>query len=139
MKPVLHQQRGNTLFPSLLGLIVIALLGALVYLQWRGDFHPHIDDKIAHYAVVLNNGQSIFAHVDRVNTGELELSDVYYVQSRMNPETKEVQNALVRRGMIEWHSPKKMLVNTRNVLIMEPVDPESKVAKLIAEQKAADK
>lgn len=134
-----HTQQGNTLISSLLGLFIIALLGTLAYLQWRGDFHPNIDEKTAHYAIVLSNGQSIFAHVDRVSAGQIELSDVFYIQSRMNPETKEVQNALIRRGKIEWHSPKKMLVNGRSILIMEPVDPESKVAKLIAEQKAAEK
>lgn len=134
-----HKHRGNTLISSLLGLFIIALLGALAYLQWRGDFHPNIDEKTAHYAIVLINGQSILAHVDRVSAGQLELSDVFYIHSRMNPETKETQNALIRRGKIEWHSPRKMLVNGRNILFMEPVDPESQVAKLIAEQKAEQK
>ena len=63
------------------------------------------------------------------------LQDVYYIQSRQNPETKQVSNVLVKRGQ-EWHSPDRMIVNRRQVILLEPVTETSQVARLIAEQQA---
>jgi hypothetical protein len=63
----------------------------------------------------------------------LVLQDVYYIQSRQNPETKQVANVLVKRGQ-EWHSPDRMILNRRHVILLEPVTETSQVAKLIAEQ-----
>jgi hypothetical protein len=61
------------------------------------------------------------------------LRDVYYVVSQANPDTKQVNNVLVKRGK-ELHEPDRMYLNPTQVLFVEPVGVNSKVAKLIAEQ-----
>jgi hypothetical protein len=63
------------------------------------------------------------------------LTDVFYIQSSANPETKAVINILVKRGK-EWHGPQFMYINAKNILVIEPVAPDSQVAKLIKEATA---
>jgi hypothetical protein len=73
--------------------------------------------------------------VQSLDAQYLVLQDVYYIQTRQNPETKQTSNVLVKRGQ-EWHSPDRMIVNRRQVTLLEPVTENSQVAKLIAEQQA---
>jgi hypothetical protein len=56
------------------------------------------------------------------------------VQSVTNPETKQTNNILVKRGK-EWHGPDRMIINNRHLVLVEPVSDSSKVAQLIAETK----
>jgi hypothetical protein len=53
----------------------------------------------------------------------------------VNSETKQTTNILVKRGK-ELHSPDKMYLNPNQIILVEPVGPNSKVAQLIAESKA---
>ena len=62
------------------------------------------------------------------------LKDVFYIQSSTNPETKQTMNVLVKRGK-ELHAPDRMNLNPSQIILVEPVGPDSKVAQLIAEQK----
>jgi len=64
-----------------------------------------------------------------------ELTDVYYIQSQVNQETKAVSNILVRRGN-EWHGPDRMFLNERHIILIEPVGTSSKVAQLIEADKS---
>ncbi len=64
----------------------------------------------------------------------LEMSDVHYVQRGIEAKTKKQTNVLLKRGK-EWHGPNRMIVNLDHVVFIEPVDPDSKVAELIAELK----
>jgi len=43
---------------------------------------------------------------------------------------------LIKRGG-EWHKPEYMRINARHIVMIEPVAPESRMAKLIQEAKAA--
>jgi hypothetical protein len=63
-----------------------------------------------------------------------ELTDVYYIQSQVNQETKEVKRVLVRRGN-EFHGPDRMFLNERHIELIEPVGEKSDVAKLIEADK----
>jgi hypothetical protein len=119
---------------TVLVLGIIALLAGDLYFNKPG-FAPKLDSKITYYAVALNTGQMYYGHPESVCRGVVVLTDVYYVLRQVNPETKEVHNTLVSRRKNEWHSPERMILNAANVLMMEPVDPASSVAKLIAEQK----
>jgi hypothetical protein len=58
--------------------------------------------------------------------------DVYYIVTQTNPETKQNNNVLVKRGK-ELHGPDRMYVNPNQIVFVEPVGPGSKVAQLIAE------
>jgi hypothetical protein len=84
-------------------------------------------------AVLLTNGSVYFGHLDGYGGHDPVLRDVYYVVSQANPDTKQVNNVLVKRGK-ELHEPDRMYLNPTQVLFVEPVGVNSKVAKLIAEQ-----
>jgi len=64
----------------------------------------------------------------------VKLGEVFYVQARVNPQTKESSNILVKRGK-EVHGPSFMLLNTAAIQSIEPVGADSQIAKLIADAK----
>ena len=45
-----------------------------------------------------------------------------------------MKNTLVKRGS-EWHEPDLMVLDSRHIVIVEPVSPTSRVAKLIHDYK----
>jgi hypothetical protein len=114
---------------------IIALLAGALYFNNPG-FAPKLDSKIMYYAVALTNGLTVYGHPESISKGVVVLTDVYYVVRQANPQTHEVHNTLVPHRKTEWHSPERTILNANNILLMEPVDPASSVAKLIAEQKA---
>ncbi len=83
---------------------------------------------------MLDTGQVYFGRLEQADSPYPVLRDVYYVQSGVNPGTKEVANVLLKRGK-EWHSPDHMILNAHHIVMIEPVSPDSKVAQLIAELK----
>jgi hypothetical protein len=85
-------------------------------------------------AVLLTNGSAYFGKLEGLGTPYPVLKEVFYVQSVQNPETKQVSNILVKRGK-EWHSPDRMILNANMIVLVEPVNPNSRVAQLIAEAK----
>lgn len=116
---------------------IIALLVAILFFSIPPGFAPKLDSKATHYAVALTNGLMLYGHPEKVTRGVAVLTDVYYVARQTNPQTHEMHNTLISRRKNEWHSPDRMIINTNNILLMEPVDPASSVAKLISEQKKA--
>jgi len=90
--------------------------------------------ETTYQAVLLDNGSVYFGKLQGAGTPYPVLTDVYYVQSQVNQETKEVKNILIRRGN-EWHAPDRMYLNARHIVLIEPVGPNSKVAELIAQDK----
>jgi hypothetical protein len=86
-----------------------------------------------YHAVALTNGQVFFGRIEALGTDYTVLRDVFYIQSRQNPDTKQVANVLIKRGG-EWHAPDRMIINRQQVLLIEPVKEDSQVAKLIVEQ-----
>jgi hypothetical protein len=84
-------------------------------------------------AVLLSNGSVYFGRLQGYGGHDPVLTDVYYIVSQQNPETKQVQNSLVKRGK-ELHEPDRMYLNPNQILFVEPVGPNSKVAQLIAQQ-----
>ena len=88
----------------------------------------------AYQAVLLDNGQVYYGKMQGLGTEYPVLTDVFYVQSGMNQQTKQVTNVLIRRGS-EWHAPDKMYLNAHHIILVEPVGQSSKVAQLIADAK----
>lgn len=86
-------------------------------------------------AVLLINGSVYFGQLEGYGSKFPVLRDVYYVQSGTNPETKQVTNVLVKRGK-ELHAPDRMYLNPNQIILVEPVGQNSKVAQLIQENKA---
>lgn len=118
-----------------LALIAIAVaLCAIAYRAVQRDRLP--DTGTAYQAVALMNGQLFFGRLDTADGGYLVLRDVFYVQTRQNPDTKAVANVLVKRGG-EAHGPDRMVINRQQVLLIEPVKGDSQIGQLIAQQQPA--
>lgn len=114
-------------------LLAIAIAGGVVV--WRSGPGPL---TTTYHAVLLTNGQVYFGKVERIGTPwspYTVLTEVYYVQVVQNPDTKQSTNVLIRRGK-EWHAPDHMILNSNLIMMIEPVTEDSKVARLIAEEKA---
>ena len=91
--------------------------------------------KTEYQAVFLSNGQSFIGKLEGAGSDYPLLRDVFYIQSQVNPETKQVTNILIKRGK-EWHNPEFMYINAKHILVIEPVASDSQVAKLIQEAKS---
>jgi hypothetical protein len=85
-------------------------------------------------AVFLANGQVFFGKISDAGAPYPLLKDVFYVQTAVNPETKQPASILVKRGS-EWHGPDYMYINSQQIVVIEPVAASSRVAALIAEAK----
>jgi hypothetical protein len=116
---------------AVIAVLVVAGLGVAFW-----NYRPHIPDvSTAYQAVLLDNGQVYYGKPDHTDGEFSVFTDLYYIQSQTNPETKETKNVLIRRGN-EWHAPNRTALATRHIILIEPVTPGSKVAQLIAELKA---
>jgi hypothetical protein len=114
-------------------LLAIGLLFVTTGCGWRHRRRgPEITTPYA--AVLLDNGQVYYGKLTNAGGMFPELTDVYYIQSQVNKDTKEVTNILVRRGN-EWHGPDRMFLNAQHVILIEPVGTNSKVAELIQADK----
>jgi hypothetical protein len=118
-----------------LAVVVIAVASSV--LAWQALRRNHVPDTgSAYQSVALMNGQLFFGRMEDAAGDYLALRDVFYVQTRQNPDTKAVANVLVKRGA-EPHQPDRMLINRSQVMLVEPVQRDSPIARLIAEQQAA--
>ncbi len=86
------------------------------------------------YHAVFMPNLVLFGSLEGIGTKHPVLTDVYYVRQEMDPKTKEVSNKLIKRGN-EWHGPDRMLLNADQILFIEPVNSQSRVATLIRELK----
>ena len=126
-------------------LIIVVVVAALVGMVTAGVtayfsqhvFHTKFDLTTPYQAVQLSNGAAYFCKIEGLGTPFPVLKEVYFIQSRQNPETKQVSNILLRRGG-EWWQPDRMLINANSIVFVEPVNPSSRVAQLIAEEKAKE-
>ena len=111
----------------------VALLGTIAYQNFLRD-RPHVL-KAAYHAVLLTNGQVFFGRIENLGKPYPVLKNVFYIQSQVNPESKQTNVSLVKRGK-ELHGPESMILNANTIVIVEPVGENSAVAKLIADQKS---
>jgi hypothetical protein len=115
------------------GVLIIAGTSWHLLGQMRGS-----DTAFAtpYQAVLLTNGSVYFGHLSGYGGQSPVLTNVYYVVSQTNPETKQVSNVLVHRGK-ELHEPDRMYLNPQSIVFVEPVGTNSKVAELIAQDAAS--
>jgi hypothetical protein len=118
--------------------MIWVLAGLLVmiaaYSQVVDGFHASVKFDTPFQAVVLTNGAVYFGHLEGYRSAEPVLTDVFYIVSQTNPQSKQVSNVLVKRGK-ELHEPDRMYLNASQILFVEPVGANSKVAQLIAQAK----
>ena len=112
-----------------LSLLVVAALALLA-----GCSAPPtaVSFNTPYQAVLLSNNSVYFGKLAGFGTPNPVLTDVFYIVSQTNPETKQVSNVLVKRGK-ELHAPDRMYLNASSIVFVEPVGTDSKVAQLISE------
>ncbi len=117
-------------------LIIAALIIAIAILAnaWIVSHPRAVTFDQTYQAVLLTNNAVYFGKLEGYGTENPVLNEVYYVQSAVDPNTKQQTNILTKRGK-EWHQPDKMYINPRQIVIVEPVGPNSRVAELIKELK----
>ena len=113
----------------LAGLLVLLAVGLHIYSYLRG---PAIRFTTPFQAVLLTNGSVYFGHLEDYGTSHPVLTDVFYVVSQTDPETKQVKSSLIKRGK-ELHEPDRMYLNPSQIVFVETVGTSSKVAQLIAQ------
>jgi len=109
------------------GLLVAAAAGYHIMHEAR---QSNVEFTTPFQAVLLANGSVYFGHLQQYGSSHPVLTDVYYIVSQTNPETKQTNNVLVKRGK-ELHAPDRMYLNPTQILFVEPVGTNSKVAQLI--------
>jgi hypothetical protein len=117
---------------GLFWLMVLALTGL-------SGCNPKINDLTftsEYQAVFLDNGQVFFGKLSDTGSSYLTLRDIYYVQTLTDPAKKQTSNILIKRGS-EWHNPEFMRINSKHVVVIEPVGADSQVAQLIRETQKA--
>jgi hypothetical protein len=118
----------------LLAAALLIIAGAQCALAWQGAHGRALPELSATYhAVALTNGQVFFGRIESLAGDYTVLRDVFYIQSRQNPDTRQVANVLIKRGG-EAHSPDRMIMGRAQVVLIEPVKEDSQIGKLIAEQ-----
>ena len=115
------------------GLVLIVVGLMMIVEHLRGSHSAEVKFTTPYQAVLLINGSVYFGKLAGYGGPTPELTQVYYVVSQSNPETKQVTNSLIRRGQ-ELHKPDRMYLNPRQILFVEPVGTDSRVAQLIKEQ-----
>ena len=124
-------RKGTGLVPVILviALVLIVAGGAIWFALAR---NPKVALSTPYQAVLLTNGQVYFGKLEGLGTPFPVLREVFYVQSHQDPQTKAVASVLIKRGK-EWHAPDRMILNSNMIVLVEPVNPSSRVAQLIAE------
>ena len=112
----------------LAGLMVAVSAGFYIF---HSVHSPSIQFTTPYQAVLLTNGSVYFGHLWNYGGHDPFLTDVYYVLSQTDPATKEVRNSLIKRGK-ELHEPDRMYLNPNQIIFVETVGTNSKVAQLIA-------
>lgn len=124
----------QTFYTRLTALAATVAALALCVLAWQSTHRNALPETGgAWQAVALANGQVYFGRLEPAAEGYVALRDVFYVQTRQNPETRAVANVLVKRGS-EAHGPQRMLINRQQLVLVEPVGANSQIAQLIAQQ-----
>ena len=135
MTPDENVSRGTSLFVTVLvaALVGIVAAGATTYFS-QHIVHPKIELTTPYQAIQLSNGAAYFCKIEGLGTQYPVLREIYFIQSHQDPETKKVTNTLLKRGS-EWWQPDRMIVNASNIVFVEPVEPNSRIAQLIAQEK----
>jgi hypothetical protein len=132
---MIGNQRGNTpvqIIWSVAGLVVI--VAGLLFIRGTLTSAP-VKFTTPYQAVLLTSGSAYFGRLEGYGTSRPVLNEVYYIVTQTNPETKQTNNILVKRGK-EMHEPDRMYLNPSQIIAVEPVGPNSQIAQQIAKSQA---
>jgi hypothetical protein len=120
-----------------LGFIIALCLAIQTWRQLVPDLA--LGSKGTLHAVMLNDGQIYYGNLEAVTANALVLTQVFYVQTSLDEQTKQRVNKLVSRTREDWHGPLKTTIPLDKILMVEVVGPNSTVAKLIHDANAQAK
>jgi hypothetical protein len=130
MSPAENVSRGTRLFITALIAALVGMVAAGVTAYYSQHvFHQKTEFNTPYQAVQLSNGAVYFCKIEGFGMPFPVLKDIYFIQRNQNPETKQVTQTLLKRD------PDHMIVNLNNIFSVEPVNPNSRVAELIQEEK----
>jgi hypothetical protein len=132
--PAPTEQKSRTSWIVITGIVCLIigfLAGHIVTHHWMRH-HEGMPFPTAYQAVLLSNGAVYYGKLAGYGTHNPRLTDVFYIVSTSDPNTKQVTNVLVKRGK-ELHGPDRMYLNADQIIFVEPVGADSKVAQLINE------
>lgn len=118
---------------GIMALIIAALLGVQVYQGSLRNAEPQWTTP--YQAVQLIGGQVFFGKLSGANTAYPVLRDAYVINRQENATTHEVTNALMRINN-SWNAPDRVIINARQIVLIQPVEPSSAIGKMIAAQPA---
>jgi hypothetical protein len=85
-------------------------------------------------AVLMSNGVAYYGKLQGYGTPRPVLTDVYVIVTQSNPDTKQTSKGLFKLDKVEdLYQPDRMYLNPSQILGVEPVAPNSKVAQLISQ------
>jgi hypothetical protein len=128
----------GTLGATLLALLVLAQ-AVQAWSAWQRESSTLVVSipSGALCSVQMLNGQVYYGELAGASARQITLRDVYYVQTAVDPATNQPGNRLVNRRKADWHAPTLTTFPADKVLMVELVDPESRLAKLVAEDRGA--
>jgi hypothetical protein len=110
--------------------LIVGILPIALWTQYLAGL-PRFD--VPFQAVLLDTGLVYYGKVSGLGGPYPVLRDVYYIQTSTDPQTKQVNNVLIRRGN-EFHGPEFTVLSARHIVMIEPVGSNSRVAQLIADR-----
>jgi hypothetical protein len=134
-----HGQCAGMMRGVMLLLVVLALSQAIqAWNGWQGRGADHTlspGPTGSLYSVSLVNGAVYYGRLVEAPPGYVKLADVYYVENYVVDNKGGRDNRLVNRQKNDWHGPEWMAIPVDKVLLMEKVGAQSRVAKLIDQEK----
>jgi len=127
---MISNQRGNTavqIIWAVAGFVVI--VAAIIFVRTTVSRSP-VKFDTPYQAVLLTSGSAYFGKLEGFGTSRPVLKEVYYIVTQTNPDTKQTNNILVKRGK-EMHEPDRMYLNPAQIIAVEPVGPNSQIAQQI--------
>ena len=95
---------------------------------------PPVAFTTPYQAVLMTNGVAYYGKLEGYGTPRPVLTDVYVIVTQTNPDTKQTSKGLFKLDKVEdLYQPDRMYINPNQILGVEPVNPNSKVAQLIAQ------
>jgi hypothetical protein len=129
---MMRNQQGSAAVQAVWVVAGIAVIAATLLFAKHTMSRSPVAFTTPYQAVLLTNGAAYFGKLEGYGTPRPVLSEVYYIVTQNNPETKQSSNVLVKRGK-ELHEPDRMYLNPNQILCVEPVGTNSKVAQLITQ------
>ncbi len=116
-----------------LGLFVVLVAASLAAdALWR---LASIPSRSGYYGIFLSNGQAYFGNISKEDDRRLVLKNIFYIQKNADSGQTGGDVTLLKLGN-ELHGPEDMMeINKTQIMFIEQLKPDGKVAKAIQDYK----